>query len=107
MVAAQPGGPYVITWYDDDPFGSVTYRYTPAGRGLRAGAYRSIDNPTGIPAVDAVTAGRQGFDVFWHNEPYEEEPTLFYRAHLNLQGNLEGKPIRMGGAGTQWCHRSP
>jgi hypothetical protein len=52
--------------------------------------------------VDAVTAGRQGFDVFWHTVSYEHEPTLFYRAHLDLRGMPEGKPVRLGGAGTEW-----
>jgi hypothetical protein len=52
--------------------------------------------------VDAVTAGRQGFDVLWHTEQYEEKPTLFFRAHLNLRGRPEGKPVRLGGTGTEW-----
>ncbi len=101
-VAAQPDGPYVIAWYSDTADGSFTYRYTPAGRGLGAGAYRLIYSPTGTPSVDAVTAGRQGFDVFWHTESYGDEPTRFYRAHLNLQGRPEGKPVRLGGPGTEW-----
>jgi len=104
-VAAQPGGPYVIAW-DDDSFspteGILFYRYTAAGRDIGNGVDRGIESPTGVPSVDAVTAGRQGFDVLWHTESYEEEPTLFYRAHLNLQGKPEGKPIRLGGAGTEW-----
>ncbi|HSS47883.1 MAG TPA: hypothetical protein VLX28_02945, partial [Thermoanaerobaculia bacterium] len=29
-------------------------------------------------------------------------PTLFYRAHLNLRGLPVGKPVRLGGAGTEW-----
>jgi hypothetical protein len=104
-VAAQPGGPYVIAW-DDDTFsnidGSFSYRYTPAGEDLGTGDYRSIYSPTGAPDVDAVTAGRQGFDVFWHTESYEHEPVLFYRAHLDLRGLPEGKPVRLGGSGTEW-----
>ena len=103
-VAAQPDGPYVIAW--DDSFsstvGSFSYRYTAAGEDLGAGVYHKIYSPTGAPAVDAVTAGRQGFDVFWHTVQYQGEPTLFYRAHLNLRGMPEGKPVRLGGTGTEW-----
>lgn len=105
-VAAQPDGPYVIAW-DDDSYGPAEgiffYRYTPAGEDIESGVYHSIQSPTGVPSVDAVTAGRQGFDVFWHTASYDEdEPTLFYRAHLNLRGKPEGKPVRLGGAGTEW-----
>jgi hypothetical protein len=55
--------------------------------------------------VDAVTAGRQGFDVTWHTRSEygeEGEPVLFYRGHLNLRGQPVGKPVRLGGAGTEW-----
>jgi hypothetical protein len=72
VVAAQPGGPYVIAW-DDESFaeieGSFTYRYTPAGQdpaGVEPGTgYDSIHSPTGAPSVDSITAGREGFDVIW------------------------------------------
>jgi hypothetical protein len=104
-VAAQPDGSYVIAW-DDDTFssieGSFSYRYTLADEDIGTGVYHSIYSPTGVPSVDAVTAGRQGFDVFWHTVQYEDEPTLFYRAHLNLRGMPVGKPVRLGGAGTEW-----
>lgn len=104
-VAAQPHGPYVIAW-DDDTFanidGSFSYRYTPAGRDIGAGDYDSIYSPTGAPSVDAVTAGQQGFDVLWHTVQYQNEPALFYRAHLNLRGVPVGQPIRLGGPGTEW-----
>jgi hypothetical protein len=104
-VAAQPGGPYVIAW-DDDTFsqneGSFSYRYTASGEDTGSGIYRSIYSPTGAPAVDSVTAGRQGFDVIWHTLQSEGEPTVFYRAHLDLRGRREGKPIRLGGPGTEW-----
>ena len=104
-VAGQRDGPYVIAW-DDDTFsfqeGSFSYRYTRAGGDLGTGDYHSIFSPTGVPSVDAVTAGRQGFDVFWHTRPDEGEPTIFYRAHLNLRGVPVGKPVRMGGGGTEW-----
>jgi hypothetical protein len=58
-------------------------------------------SPTGVPDVDAVTAGRQGFDVIWHTRQYEDDPTptLFYRNHLDLRGTPVGKPVRLGGAG--------
>lgn len=105
LVAAQPKGPYVIVWDEDilaDVYGSFTYRYTRAGGDLGTGDYRSIYSPAGVPSVDAVTAGRQGFDVFWHTVPDEDEPALFYRAHLNLRGIREGKPVLMGGPGTEW-----
>ena len=104
-VAAQPGGPYVIAW-DEETLssieGSFSYRYTPAGEDIGAGDYHSIYSPTLAPSVDAVTAGRQGFDVFWHTRQSEDEPTLFYRAHLNLRGRPVGKPVRLGGPGTEW-----
>lgn len=104
-IGAQPQGPYVIAW-DDDTLsaydGSLPYRYTPAGGDLGTGDYRSIYSPAGAPDVDAVTAGRQGFDVFWHTVGSEDEPTPFYRAHLNLRGKPEGKPVRLGGVGTEW-----
>jgi hypothetical protein len=104
-VAAQPGGPYVIAW-DDDTLsqneGSFSYRYTAAGADTASGAYRGIYSPTGVPSVDTVTAGRQGFDVIWHTLQYEDSPTVFYRAHLNLRGQREGKLIRLGGPGTEW-----
>ncbi len=104
-VAAQPNGPYVIAW-DDDTFsyidGSVSYRYTPAGEGIEAGDYDSLYSPAGLPDVYAVTAGRQGFDVFWHAVQDEGKPTLFYRAHLNLRGIPVGKPVLLGGPGTEW-----
>jgi hypothetical protein len=101
-VGAQLGGPYVIAW-DDDTLsiyeGSLFYRYTPAGGDIATGVYRSFYSPTGAPSVDAVTAGRQGFDVFWHTR---DESPLFYRAHLDLRGRPEGKPVRLGGPGTEW-----
>jgi len=107
VVAAQPDGSYVIAW-DDDTYsrtdGSLIYRYIPPGEGTEGGndSWRWLPSPTGVPAVDAVTAGRQGFDVTWHTVEYENEPTLFYRAHLDLRGKPVGKPVRLGGAGTEW-----
>jgi hypothetical protein len=104
-VAAQPDGPYVIAW-DDDTFsrneGFFSYIYTPAGEGTGTRVYHSIYSPTGAPYVAAVTAGRQGFDVIWRGFQ-DKGPELFYRAHLNLQGLREGKPVRLGDAGTEWA----
>jgi len=104
-VAAQPDGSSVIAW-DDDTFsfqeGSFTYLYVPPGGRPEDQDEDSLYSPTGAPSVDAVTAGRQGFDVFWHTVPSVDEPTLFYRAHLNLRGMPEGKPVRLGSGGTEW-----
>ena len=108
-VAAQPGGPCVIAW-DDDTFaninGSFTYRYTPAGQnpaGIDPGTgYHFIYSPAGAPSVDSITAGREGFDVIWRAFQYQG-PAFFYRAHLNLQGRREGKPVRLGDAFTEWA----
>jgi hypothetical protein len=106
-VAAQPDGSYVVAW-DDDTLsrndGSLFYRYIPAGKGPGDGdeSWEWLLSPTGLPSVDAVTAGQQGFDVIWHTVQSEDEPTLFYRAHLNLRGMPKGKPVRLGGAGTGW-----
>jgi hypothetical protein len=61
-----------------------------------------IYSPTGAPSVDTVTAGQQGFDVIWHTQQVEDEPTVFYRAHLDLRGRREGGPIRLGSPGTEW-----
>jgi len=109
VVAAQPGGPYVITW-DDDTYanneGAFTYRYTPAGQnpaGIDPGTgYQFIYSPTGAPSVDSITASREGFDVIWRAFQYRG-PAFFYRAHLNLQGQREGKPVRLGDAFTEWA----
>ncbi|MEO6191779.1 MAG: hypothetical protein ABIS20_02125 [Thermoanaerobaculia bacterium] len=109
VVAAQPGGPYVIAWDDEslaDTEGSFTYRYTPTGQdpaGVDPGTgYDSIHSPTGAPAVDSITAGREGFDVIWRAFQYQG-PAFFYRAHLNLQGQRVGKPVRLGDAFTEWA----
>jgi hypothetical protein len=109
VVAAQPGGPYVIAW-DDDSFanidGSFNYRYTPAGQnpaGIDSETdYHFIYSPIGAPSVDSITAGREGFDVIWRAFQYQG-PAFFYRAHLNLQGRREGKPVRLGDAFTEWA----
>src|SRR6478609_2494579 len=86
VVAAQPDGSYVVAW-DDDTFsqidGSFPYLYAPVGEGPEDEGNGSFQSPTGVPDVDAVTAGRQGFDVIWHTRQYGDGPTLFYRAHLN------------------------
>lgn len=106
-VAAQPDGSYVVAWDDDSLStidGTLPYLYVPAGEGPEDEGYGSLQSPTGVPDVDAVTAGRQGFDVIWHTRQYGDEdgPTLFYRGHLDLRGKPVGKPVRLGGAGTEW-----
>jgi hypothetical protein len=111
VVASQPGGPYVITWDDESSGreGSFTYRYTPAGRnpaGIDPGnGYHTIHGPIGAPSVSSITAGREGFDVIWRafQDFQGEEPSFFYRAHINLQGQREGQPVRLGDASTRWA----
>lgn len=103
-VAAQPDGSYVAAW-DDDTFstseGSFCYRFIPPG-GRPGNAYCDvIYSPTGAPSVDAVMAGRQGFDVIWRGFQ-SNGPAFFYRAHLDLRGRRVGKLIQMGDAGTEW-----
>jgi hypothetical protein len=103
-MAAQPDGSYVVVSGDYDlsaNFGVLAYAYvTPSGE---EALYGFLSSPFGLPSVAAVTAGRQGFDVIWYAEKqFLTPPPFFYRAHLNLQGMLEGKPIRLGGAGTEW-----
>jgi len=110
-VAAQPDGSSVIAWDDEsasDYAGILSYGYLPHGRGpddSNAG-WGALQSPTGVPDVDAVTAGRQGFDVIWHTRgeygSEDDEPTRFYRGHLSLRGVPVGKPVRLGGAGVKW-----
>ena len=103
-VAAQPDGSYVMAW--DDTFseldGSLAYRYILPGAEPGFESWDLLYSPTGSPSVDAVAAGRQGFDVLWHTVRFTNEPILFYRAHLDLRGMPVGKPVRLGGAGTEW-----
>jgi hypothetical protein len=109
-VAAQPDGSSVIAWDDDslsDYAGILPYGYLPPGQGPddSSAGWGSLQSPTSIPDVDAVTAGRQGFDVIWHTRGEygsEDKPTRFYRGHLNLRGVPVGKPVRLGGAGIEW-----
>ena len=103
-VAAQPDGSYVMAWDDDFSTrdGSLAYRYILPGAEPGFESSDLLYSPTGSPSVDAVTAGRQGFDVFWHTVRFDNEPILFYRAHLDLRGMPEGKPVRLGGTGTEW-----
>jgi len=109
-VAAQPDGSSVVAWDDDTSSvfeGTIPYAHFRPGQGpedSNAG-WGWLESPAGVPDVDAVTAGQQGYDVIWHTRPeYEEEgaPTRFYRGHLNLRGVPVGKPVRLGGTGTEW-----
>jgi hypothetical protein len=104
VMATQPDGSYVMAWDDDfsGRDGSLAYRFIPPGAGPGDEGSDLLYSPTGAPSVDAVTAGRQGFDVLWHTVSYQHEPTLFYRAHLDLRGMPEGQPVRLGGNGTEW-----
>jgi hypothetical protein len=109
-VAAQPDGSSVVAWDDDTSSvfeGTVPYAHFRPGRGPEDGnvGWGWLESPAGVPDVDAVTAGQQGYDVIWHTRSeYEEEgaPTRFYRGHLNLRGVPVGKPVRLGGTGTEW-----
>jgi hypothetical protein len=103
-VAAQPDGSYVMAWDDDfsGREGSLSYRYIPPGARPGNEGWDLLYSPAGYPAVDAVTVGRQGFDVLWHTKRFDKEPILFYRAHLDLRGMPEGQPVRLGGNGTEW-----
>ena len=106
-VAVQPDGSYLVAWDDDSlstAEGALSYEHVSAGGEPGVYCCDLLYSPTGVPDVDAVTAGRQGFDVIWHTRQYEDDPTptLFYRAHLDLRGMPVGKPVRLGGAGTGW-----
>lgn len=104
FVAAQPDGSYVVAWDDDllsSQQGEVFYRYV-AARSTPAEEWPSAtESPEGAPTVEAVTAARKGFDLLWQASIYEK-PTAFYRRHLNSRGVPDGKPILLGGAGTEW-----
>jgi hypothetical protein len=110
-VAAQPDGSSVIAWDDESASnyeGTLPYSYFPPGQGPDSSGAGGgwLQSPAGVPDVDAVTAGRQGFDVIWHNRGEyggeADEPTRFYRGHLNLRGVPVGKPVRLGGNGIEW-----
>ena len=106
LVAVQPDGSYLVAW--DEGFDShlgVYYRYVAAGGTPEDGWPPTIAslNEEGYPSVDAVTATPRGFDVLWR-EPVSTtgRAATFYRQHLNLNGVPEGKPVRLGGPGTEW-----
>lgn len=107
-VAAQPDGSYVLAWGEFEGYGgdldTLSYIYVnPSGEGLDEGGGYLDFGASYTPFAAAVTAGRQGFDVIWYTEKQlSNEPPLFYRRHLNLQGMPEGKAVRLGGAGTEW-----
>ena len=102
-VAVQPDGAYLIAWDEASSFWGVFYRYVPAGSTPEPekGWPSTIVNEDVNPSVDAVVATPQGFDVLWQ-ESDSRNPPGFYRYHLNLQGVPDGKPIQMGGPGTEW-----
>jgi hypothetical protein len=102
LVAVQPGGAYVIAWDNgfDTPLG-ISYYYIAAGSSPEDVWPSTIGSLGDFLIVDAVTATPKGFDVLWH-PAVDDEPRVFYRSHLNLRGVLNGKPLRLGGAGTEW-----
>jgi hypothetical protein len=101
VVAAQPGGDYVIAW-DDYPQ-EVYYRYVVAGT-EPADEYPLVLGGNGPCCVgtDAVTATPKGFDVVWHFIGDDYKPAGFFRRHLNLHGQRDGKQVQLGRAGTDW-----
>ena len=103
LLAVQPGGDYVVAWdYESDPLDAVYYRYVAAGSEPENLGPTPIGSPERYPALDAVTATPKGFDLLWHVTDLDDKPTAFYRGHLNLQGEPDGEPVRVGGAGTDW-----
>lgn len=107
FVAVQPDGSYLVAW--DEGFDShlgVFYRYVAPGGPSEDDKWPptiASPNEEGYPSVDAVTATPRGFDVLWREpDSLSSKPEAFYRQHLNLKGVPEGKPIRLGGAGTEW-----
>lgn len=106
-LAIQPNGDYVVAWDNDsDTRDSVYYHY------VAAGTEPQFDGPTPIgwgpvddyPAMASVTATPKGFDLLWYT-PFrldESNPPVFYRGHLDLQGNPDGERVALGGPGTDW-----
>lgn len=103
FVAVQPDGAYLVAWDEGSFYFGVSYRYVAAGSTPEPEKEwpSAIVNEDFNPAVDAVVATPQGFDVLWQ-ESDSRNLQGFYRYHLNLQGVPDGKPIPMGGAGTEW-----
>lgn len=105
FVAVQPDGAYLVAW--DEGFDShlgVFYRYVAAGSAPKEEWPATIESPDeGYPSVDAVVATPRGFDVLWREpDSLSWKPIAFYRQHLTLKGVPDGKPIRLGGTGTEW-----
>lgn len=103
LVGVHSSGASLVAWDEGyDSHAGIFYRYVPSG-----GMPPEEEWPTTIgiedhfPSIDAVTAAAKGFDVLWH-EPVSGKPTAFYRQHLTLQGEPDGPPIRLGGAGIEW-----
>ncbi len=102
LLAVQPGGDSLLVWDDDSGSrASIFYRFLAAGSTPADEWSPSIESPEMYPQTKAVTATPKGFDVIWQVPPFDK-PTAFYRGHLNLQGEPEGKPVRLGGTGTGW-----
>jgi hypothetical protein len=104
FAASQPDGSYVVAW--DEGYGSrdgIFYRFVAAGSSPDEEEWPATfaSSEESYPSVEAVTATPRGFDLLWH-EPVDGAPRTFYRLHLNLRGVPEGKPVRLGGSGTEW-----
>ena len=100
LLAVQPDGTAMVVW--DEEVGlqeEVFSSYIAAGRNPVGGW--TIVSPVGSVQTDAVMATPTGFDVIWH-VPNFDEPTAFYRGHLNLRGVPDGRPILVGRVGTDW-----
>jgi hypothetical protein len=101
VLAVQPDGAYLVAWDEGSPFWGVFYRYVAAGSTPKEEWPSTISDYEVNPYVCAVTATPKGFDVLWQ-ESDDRNPQGFFRYHLNLRGVPDGKPIPMGGAGTEW-----
>lgn len=102
FVAVQPNGAYMVAWdqrYDSPPW--LFYRYVAPGSTPEDAWPSRIEYDEQRPVVESLTAAAKGFDVLWY-EPTSGKPAAFYRQHLTLQGQIDGPPIRLGGAGTEW-----
>jgi hypothetical protein len=100
FLAVQPDGAYVVAWAEDSP-AWVFYHYVAAGLPPEEEWPSTIEYEDNAPMVEAISATSKGFDVLWCEESYEKPP-VFYRHHLNLRGEPDAEPIRLGGTGTEW-----
>ncbi len=105
FLAVQPGGDSMVVFDDfSDTQDLIFYRFIAAGSTPSPeDGLSSIESPVLSPETDAVTATPKGFDILWHiNDFFGEKPAAFYRGHLDLKGEPDGQPVRVGGAGMDW-----